>query len=60
MTASTIFITILGTSLGNMVVSAASNYYQGDDIEKCAKSGFAGGVAGGILAVILGFFGVNS
>lgn len=59
MTIPTILITVLGGGVLNMIVSAVTNHFQGDDVGRCAKSGLAGGIAGGIFACLAYVVGIS-
>ncbi len=58
MTIQTILVTVVGCAVGNMVMSAVQNHFDGDDVGKSARSGLTGGIAGGIFACFTAVLGI--
>jgi hypothetical protein len=50
---------VLGGGVLNMIVSAVTNYFQREDVGRCAQSGLAGGIAGGIFACLCFYLGIK-
>lgn len=55
----TTLIVVVGGGVLNMIVAAVSNHFDGADVGRCARSGLAGGVAGGIFACLCWYVGIN-
>ncbi|HEY5883055.1 MAG TPA: hypothetical protein VIT88_00125 [Pyrinomonadaceae bacterium] len=55
----TMLIMVLGGGVLNMIVSAVANQFDGADVGRCARSGLAGGIAGGIFSCLFALAGLD-